>query len=251
VKAAVLAAGKGARLRPLTDSTPKCLVKVNGKPLLHNALEHLGGNGIDTAVIVIGHLGEMVRESLGEQFQGIRLIYVENRLFDTTSNAYSLWLARDHLNDDILLLEDDIFFEGELIDRVCGHSYANIVVADEYRDFMEGTGVNVDHDIVTEFVLKENAGQVVPQNPRLKTVNIYRFSRQFMETQLIPCLEQVIAEGHHDVFYEFALARVVKSASVRLAALPAAGLKWFEIDTPEDLQHAEQLFARQERRSAT
>ena len=249
MKAVILAAGRGTRLRPLTDSTPKCLVRVNGKPLLHNALEHLGANGIDTAVIVIGHLGETVRESLGEQFQGIRLIYIENRLFDATNNVYSLWLARDHLNDDILLLEDDIFFEGELIDRVCSHSCPNIVIVDEYRDFMEGTGVNVDHDIVTEFILKENGSHVIPHTPGLKTVNIYRFSRQFMETHLIPCLEQVIAEGHHDVFYEFALARIVKSTSVHLVALRAAGLKWFEIDTPEDLQHAEQLFAKQERYS--
>ena len=248
MKAVVLAAGMGARLRPLTDSAPKCLVRVTGKPLLHNALEHLGANGIDTALIVIGHLGEIVRESLGEQFQGIRLTYIENRLFDATNNVYSLWLARDHLNDDILLLEDDIFFEEELIHRLCRHSYANIVVADEYRDFMEGTGINVDHDIVTEFILKENASQVIPHKPGLKTVNIYRFSRQFMETHFVPCLEQVIAEGHHHVFYEFALARIVKSTSVRLVALPAAGLKWFEIDTPEDLRHAEQLFAKQERR---
>ena len=67
-----------------------------------------------------------------------------------------------------------------------------------------------------------------------------------METYLIPSLEEVIAEGYHSMFYEFAISRIVKSRSVQLVALPITGLKWFEIDTPEDLQHAERLFAEQE-----
>lgn len=246
MKTVVLAAGAGNRLRPLTHNTPKCLIRVNGKPILENALEHLSRNGIGTAVIVIGHLGEKVREYLGNQFCGMRLIYVENKIFNVTNNIYSLWLAKEHLNDDILLLEDDIFFEAEVIDRTCRHNYPDIIVVDVYQSFMEGTGVTVDNDIVTGVILKENKSQNTRCNPGLKTVNIYKFSKQFMETYLIPSLEEVIAEGYHSMFYEFAISRIVKSRAVQLMALPITGLKWFEIDTPEDLQQAERLFAEQE-----
>ena len=77
-------------------------------------------------------------------------------------------------------------------------------------------------------------------------MNIYKFSKRFIETHLIPSLEEAIAEGYRNMFYEFALSRIVKSGAAQLLALSIIGLKWFEIDTVEDLQRAEQLFGKQE-----
>ena len=242
MKAVILAAGMGSRLRPLTYTTPKCLIRVNGKPILQNALEHLSFNGITAAVIVIGHLGKKVRDFIGDEFHNVGLTYVENKNFRITNNIYSLWLAKEYLNDDIILLEDDIFFEHAVLERLCNHNYPNVIVTDLYHSFMDGTGINVENNIVTEIVLKENDSRKATCSPSLKTVNIYKFSRQFMEAHMIRSLDEAIAEGHHDVFYEFALSKIVKSRTVRLVVLQIAGLKWFEIDKPEDLREAERLF---------
>lgn len=242
MKAIILAAGMGTRLRPLTYSIPKCLVKVNGKPILENALQHLNKNGLKTAILVIGHLGDKVREYLGDQYQDTELLYVENPIFDRTNNIYSLWLAKEYLSDDVLLLEDDIFFEAEVIDRLCKHGYPNIIVVDEYQSFMNGTVVTADHDIVTEMILKKDQYYDTRHYHKLKTVNIYKFSKEFMDTYFIPALERCINEDCLDEFYEIAISRIIKLGAVRLMALSIAGLKWFEIDTPEDLKRAEELF---------
>ena len=242
MKAIILAAGMGTRLQPLTYSTPKCLVKVNGKPILENALEHLNGNGIKTAILVTGHLGDKVREYLGTRFKDTKLIYVENQIYDKTNNIYSLWLAKEYLIDDLLLLEDDIFFETEVIDRVCKHNYPNIMVVDDYQNFMNGTVVMADRGIVTEMILKKDQHPDKNYYHGLKTVNIYRFAKEFMDTYFIPGLESYIDADNLNEYYELAISNIVKSAAVPLGALSIAGLKWFEIDTLEDLKRAEELF---------
>lgn len=242
MKAVILAAGIGTRLRPLTYSSPKCLVKVNGKPVLENTLEHLDRNGIERVILVVGHLGGKVRQYFSNRFGNIELVYLENPIFDSTNNIYSLWLAKEYLSDDLLLFEDDIFFEAEVIDRLCKHDRPNIIVVDEYQSFMDGTVVIADQGIVTEMILKK--AQLLDKRPhhKLKTVNIYKFSKEFMDAHFIPALESYIDQNHLNEFYEMAISRIIKSNTVQLTALSVAGLKWYEIDTPEDLKRAEKLF---------
>jgi choline kinase len=242
LKAVILAAGMGTRLRPLTLKTPKCLICVNGTPFVENALFHLNRNGIESAVIVIGYLGEGIKRYLGNEYRNTRLHYVENNVFDKTGNIYSLWLARQYLEDDIILLEDDIFFEGEVIDRLCHHKSPEIVVVDIYKNNMNGTGVNVESDIVTSFIMGQDITPGIQLKPKFKTVNIYRFSRSFMKRYLLPKVEELVSGEHSDIFYETAIGEVVKKPEVRMVALSIAGLKWFEIDTPEDLSQAETMF---------
>jgi choline kinase len=241
MKAVILASGIGTRLQPLTLDTPKCLIKLHGKPILENALVHLNENNIDTAVIVIGHLGEKIRTYFGDNFKGTRLCYVENKFFQTTNNIYSLWLAKEHLCDDILLLESDLFFDGKIIDNVCKHDYPDIVVVDEYQRFMQGTAVTTKDGIVTDIILGGSGNHKTHNYPLLKTVNIYKLSRGFMEKFFIEALGKCIDEGYHDEFYEFALSGIIKSTKAQLMALSIKGLNWMEIDTFRDLQLAAQL----------
>jgi len=83
---------------------------VNGVPVLVNALTHLANAGVRETIIVVGHLKEKIFERVGARFQGMEIRYVESERYATTNNIYSLWLAREHLNEDILLLEADMFF---------------------------------------------------------------------------------------------------------------------------------------------
>ena len=108
MKAMILAAGMGTRLHPITKSIPKCLVPVNSKPILEHQFEALLLAGIRDVVLVVGHLAELLSEKYGSSYGGMNIHYVENRQYDRTNNIYSLWLARQHLNSQVLLLEGDL-----------------------------------------------------------------------------------------------------------------------------------------------
>ena len=109
-KAIILAAGTGSRLGPFTENNPKCLALINGVPILINMLTHLSDVGVEEAVIVVGYLKEKIYDKVGNSFNGMKISYIESDLYATTNNMYSLWLAREHLTEDIVLLESDVFF---------------------------------------------------------------------------------------------------------------------------------------------
>lgn len=116
MKALILVAGRGKRLKPLTDAAPKYLTEINRKPILINDLEILQRCGIREAIIVVGHLASKVKESIGNNnFKGMRIRFVENKIYGETNNIYSVWLTRNCLDEDILLIEGGIVFEERII----------------------------------------------------------------------------------------------------------------------------------------
>lgn len=104
MQAIILAAGIGKRLRPYTDRTPKCLVPVNGIPIIVNSLDRLAEQKVSRVVIVIGYLGNLVVDRIGHEWKGMKIEYVQNDLYATTNNIYSLWLARRFLNKNTVHL---------------------------------------------------------------------------------------------------------------------------------------------------
>ena len=103
-KAVILAAGVGDRLRPFTDEFPKALVEVGGVPILDNSLSHLAAVGTEEITIVVGHHKEAIIERYGSSYLGMSMAYVVSEDYEKTNNIYSLWLARGHLAQDVLLL---------------------------------------------------------------------------------------------------------------------------------------------------
>lgn len=108
----ILAAGKGTRLRPLTENCPKPLVKVSGKPLLSHIIEALP-SAIDELIIVTGYLGEMIREYYGAEYEGKKITYVEQ--VEQNGTACALWLCKDLIKGRFLFLfADDIHGKNDL-----------------------------------------------------------------------------------------------------------------------------------------
>lgn len=119
MKALILAAGYGKRLRPITDKIPKSMAAVNGTPLLINALHNLTELGINQIGIVVGHMANYIRDSIGSKFNGAKIFYYENPRYLETNNIYSLYKALDFFDDDSLMLECDIFYRLELLRNLC------------------------------------------------------------------------------------------------------------------------------------
>lgn len=245
MKAIILAAGMGTRLRPLTDVTPKCLVPVDGKPMLEYQLEGLARAGLQECVLVVGYRASQITDRIGYYHRGMAIAYVENRLFQETNNLYSLWLARDHLDDDIVLIEGDLLFEDDLIRQLVQHPASTVAVVDHYQPAMDGTVILAENNIANAMVLKIDQGPTFNYKAALKTVNIYKLSQPDLMNLVIPDLSRYVEADRTDQYYEAIFADLIAQKRLRMSVLGTDGLKWAEVDTMADLSAAEKLFGRE------
>ncbi len=130
-RAIIMAAGTGNRMQPVTLTTPKPLVKVNGKAMIDTVIEGLHDNGITEIYIVVGYLKEQF-ESLKEKYEGIVLI--ENPYYSTCNNIASLYVARDYIEDSIILDGDQIIYHSEILCPEFERSGYNSIYVDQATD---------------------------------------------------------------------------------------------------------------------
>jgi len=245
MKGIILAAGMGTRLQPLTDITPKCLVPVNGKPMLEYQLECLAQAGLQECVLIVGYRASQITNRIGNKHLGMAISYVENRRFRETNNLYSLWLAREDLEDDIVLLEADLLFEEDLIQRLIQHPATSVAIVNRYRPPMNGTVILAKNDIADAMVLKVDQGPGFNYPSALKTVNLYKLSRSDMRNFVIPELSRFVEAERTDQYYEAVFSDLIAQKRLQMSVLRADSLKWAEVDTHEDLSAAEALFGRE------
>ena len=242
-RAVILAAGEGTRLQPLTADLPKCLVKVDGKPLLMRALDALASQGVDEAVIVIGDGGDTIRERIGKSYAELAIHYVEAPHYETTNNIRSLWDARRYLDQDILLLEADVVFDPEVVGALLGTPGSSAAVA-PFRRPLSGTVVHRDGDNqVTSFTLGSEQGPGLDLDSAFKTVNIYLLRQADLRDVLAPCLRRAIEDGHVDRYYETVFQDCVANGSLSgMTAVDVSAHRWYEVDDHRDLDAADFLF---------
>jgi choline kinase len=243
MKAVILAAGQGTRLRPLTNYLPKCLVQVHGKPLLQYTLESLDHIGIQHCVIVVGHLCEQVQHQFGSRFRDMLLTYVVNERYMLTNNLYSLWLTRHELDDDILLLECDLLFDEGLLDDVVKAPFPDVAVVDKFQPSMDGTVILAESGMARSMVLKSEQGTDFDYHNALKTVNIYKLCQPTMGHKFLPLMDRYVTQGLENLFYEAVMAELINGGKLRLSPLLSGARRWIEIDTEDDLHLAKKLFS--------
>ena len=239
MQAIILAAGMGKRLGNLTQDNTKCMVKVNGVSLIDRILSQLSGLDLSRVILVIGYKGEKLRNHVGNEYKGLKIEYIENPIYDRTNNIYSLSLAEKELQeDDTLLIESDLIFDDTLFPMIVDNSYPNLALVAKYESWMDGTMVRLDEDNnIVNFVPKkafryEDAGWYY------KTVNIYKFSKEFLRTQYVPFLNAYTKALGNNEYYEQVLRVITLLDNCELKALPLTGQKWYEIDDVQDLDIA-------------
>lgn len=143
-RAIIMAAGIGKRMQPLTLETPKPLIKVNGKRMIDTVIDALHQNGITEIYIVVGYLKEQFAQ-LTDEYDGITLI--ENPYYDTCNNISSLYMAREHLSDVIILDGDQIIYNPDILKPEFTLSGYNAIWTDTYTDEWILT---VENGVITE-----------------------------------------------------------------------------------------------------
>ena len=244
MQALILAAGMGKRLGEFTKNNTKCMVEVNGVKLIDRLLRQLSALNLNRIVIVVGYEGQKLIDYLNQKYTDLKIEYVTNPIYDKTNNIYSLYLAKNQLQeDDTLLIESDLIFDDGMFELLLDDKEPNIALVAKYETWMDGTMVKIDEDNnIVNFVPKA-AFCYSDVDKYYKTVNIYKFSKEFSKNKYIPFLEAYTKSVGNNEYYENVLRIISFLNSHDLKALSVKGEKWYEIDDKQDLDIAEALFA--------
>ena len=234
----------GRRLGEYTKNNTKCMVPVNGVRLIDRLLEQLSRTDLQRVVIVVGYKGKELMDYIGSRYDGrLKIEFAENPVYDKTNNIYSLALVKEQLQeDDTLLIESDLILSDRLIPMLVDCEDPNVALVARYESWMDGTMVEIDQDRnIVNFIPKEafnyaNAGSYY------KTVNIYKFSREFSRQKYVPFLEAYTKSVGNNEYYENVLRIISFLNNHDLKAQDIGKEQWYEIDDKQDLDIAEALF---------
>ena len=247
MQAIILAAGMGKRLKELTSNSTKCMVEVNGEMMIHKTLMHLEKLNLNKIVLVVGYEGQQLMDYVNSLGLKTPVEYVVNDVYDKTNNIYSLYLAKEYLlQDDTLLLESDLVYEEAVIRKLVDTPYPSLVLVDKFESWMDGTCITVDEDDnITSFVSKREF-DFTKTDEYYKTVNLYKFSKNFSEKYYVPFLEAYCNAMGLNEYYEQVLKVITFLGDLEIKAVKLNGEKWYEIDDVQDLDIAESLLAGKE-----
>lgn len=247
MQAIILAAGMGKRLKELTSNATKCMVEVNGEMMIHKTLMHLEKLNLNKIVLVVGYEGQQLMDYVNSLGLKTPVEYVVNDVYDKTNNIYSLYLAKEYLlQDDTLLLESDLVYEEAVIRKLVDTPYSSLVLVDKFESWMDGTCITVDEDDnITSFVSKREF-DFTKTDEYYKTVNLYKFSKNFSEKYYVPFLEAYCNAMGLNEYYEQVLKVITFLGDLEIKAVKLNGEKWYEIDDVQDLDIAESLLAGKE-----
>lgn len=233
MKAIILVAGEGNRIRSATDK-PKCLLAVAGTSILENALTCLSSEGFHEVVLVVGYQAELIR-GFGDSFNKMKLTYINNPVYKTTNTMYSLYLARQYLYQGVVLLNGDIFFEQQVLKRVL-ECKEDCWAVDDFKDF---DGAILTTDSTGKITNIEFVRGITTLPPRYQYAGMIKISPE-LGAKLASWLHEDVERGDTQIYYDVVLTRRLDKHPIYICNV--SGLKWAEIDTEEDYRRAQALF---------
>ncbi len=242
----------GRRLGEWTKDNTKCMLPVNGVRLIDRMLDQLSRLNLSRVIIVVGYKGQNVIDYIGDRYADrLKIEYHNNPIYDKTNNIYSLSLVKDKMTeDDTLLIESDLIVDPRMFDLILSDPFPNLALVAKYETWMDGTMVRIDNDNnIVNFVPKE-AFRYEDTPLYYKTVNIYKFSKEFSKNQYIPFLEAYVKALGNNEYYEQVLRVIILLKNAEMKAKPVGELPWYEIDDVQDKDIAETIFSKDEEKLA-
>ena len=230
----ILAAGMAKRLRPLTDTKPKCLLEVGGKTLLQRTVDAMLSANIREFVVVTGYRAEMIRDFLASHYQDLSIRFIDNPDYAHNNNIFSLWLAMEQLHgQEVLLMDSDILCDPEAVRRVAAQECSALAMQrhelgeEEMKIVVDGEGR------ITEISKTCRVEDAVGES-----VGIEKITSSYGEALYQELRGMVLDEGLIDIFYERAFERLIPQGHT-FKVVDTTDLFSYELDTPEDLQRAQ------------
>lgn len=248
MKAVILAAGMASRLRPLTNNTPKCLLKVGERSLLQRSIDALVENGVREFVFVTGYLHEMIEEFVGKQYPDLKCTYIYNNVYESTNNIYSLWLARPEAeNEEILLLDSDLLYDPLIVGRVLASPADNILTLIKHPLGEEEMKVVTDaNGSILEISKTCNPAEAAGESLGIEKMGKSYTAALYKELEIMMNAERYITNAYgktidqRDIFYERAFERLIPQGHT-YKVLDVTDLFSCELDTVEDFNTAKEL----------
>ncbi len=225
MRAIILAAGVGSRLQALTGGKPKCLVEIGGRPLILHQLEALADHGIGPVLIVAGYQADVVREVVGDRAE-----FVVNDRFQETNSLYSFWLARERVSGPFILLNCDLFFNPEVLERLLDAPSNALAYDSTSSRGREQTKIAVKDGRVVDI-----GKDVPPGSARGESLGTLKFDAEGAKA-MFDAADRLVREGNERAWVIEATRAA--ASQVGIHAVNVAGLAWTEIDFPYDLDVA-------------
>lgn len=241
MQAVILAAGIAKRLRPLTDNTPKCLLDIGDKNLLHRTIENIIDCGIRDFVFVLGYKKEMIIDYIEKNFKDINAIILINPDYENNNNSYSLWMTKKYIKNDMLLLDSDILFDKKIISKLLDSEYDNCLAVNVTNKLdAEQIKVIIDWEnrvlqIGKEISISESIGE---------SIGIEKFSKQYLNDLFGILDRKIIKENNVNEFYEASFQEIIDKKEERnsIYSVDVSDYECMEIDTAEDYYNASKLY---------
>ena len=228
----ILAAGMAKRLRPLTDTMPKCLLKVGGRTLLERTVEAMRQAGISEFVVVTGYRGDMIRDFLTAYDKSLSFTFLHNADYEHNNNIYSLWMAGEVVRGkDFLLMDSDIFCDPAAVVRIAQEPESALAV-NRHECGEEEMKVVVDGDMrITEI-----SKTCRPEDAMGESVGIEKIAADYSDALYKELDQMILQEKLIDIFYERAFERLIPQGHT-FRVVDTSSYYSYEIDTPEDYDH--------------
>lgn len=237
----ILAAGMAKRLRPLTDTKPKCLLKVGERTLLERTVVAMAAAGISEFVVVTGYRAEQIRDFLDNlvkpEFLGKpRFTYLHNADYKHNNNIYSLWMAGQVVRGkEFLLMDSDILCDPAAVLRIAQEPEAALAVNRHELGEEEMKVVVDDQMHITEI-----SKTCRPEDAMGESVGIEKITAAYSEALYRELDQMILNEGLIDIFYERAFERLIPQGHT-FRVVDTTNYFSYELDTPEDFQRAQEL----------
>lgn len=237
MKAVILAAGIASRLRPLTDTTPKCLLKIGERCLLERTFNALIQNGINEFVVVTGYRQQQIIDFLNAHYSQQQITFIYNERYESTNNIYSLWLTRPYVDEEsILLLDSDIVFDPQIITELLSSEKEDVLALNQHELGEEEIKVIVDQEQkVVEISKVCSIADSIGESIGIERMSASYTKALFQELEIM-----IEKEGLDNVFYERAFERLIPLGH-SFYVIDTTQFFSAELDTIEDFKQAQEL----------
>jgi len=236
----ILAAGIGSRLRPLTNTKPKCLVQSAGRPILQYQIDSYVHAGVNEIIIVVGYEGQAVREYC-KHIKDVNITIVENADYETTNNMYSLYLAMPLVMGRAFVLNNaDLCIEREVVERLIMHPSSNAVAVSvgDYIDESMKVVVDADGEII------DISKQISQHAAYGCSIDFYKFSAEGSAVLFGEVRRVIEDEKNLKDWSEVAMQRLFSSGRLVCRPCDISGLSWVEVDNYYDLAASDRIFSK-------